>query len=47
MATLQNETIGNQIAALMREGQEHYAAKRYDEAIAKFATITARDANNG
>ena len=46
VATSQNETIGNQIAALMREGQEHYAARRYDEAIAKFATLTARDANN-
>ena len=45
-ASSQKEATGNQIATLMREGQEHYAAKRYDEAIAKFATLTARDANN-
>ncbi|MBL8383610.1 MAG: tetratricopeptide repeat protein, partial [Burkholderiales bacterium] len=35
----------DEIGALMREGQELFAAKRYDEAIARFRNVTARDGN--
>lgn len=37
MPSSQDET-----ATLMKEGQELYAAKRYDEAIVKFRAVTAR-----
>lgn len=33
-------------ATIMKEGQELYQAKRYDEAIAKFRTVTAREPAN-
>ena len=32
--------------ALMVEGQQLYSAQRFDEAIARFHTVTARDPNN-
>ena len=45
-ASLQKEVVGNQIATLMREGQELYAAKRIDEAIVKFRDVTTRDGSH-
>ena len=42
----QEAVVGNQIATLMREGQELYAAKRYDEAIVKFRDVTTRDSSH-
>lgn len=38
--------LQDDVAALMKEGQALYAAKRYDEAIVKFRAITVREPAN-
>ena len=38
-------SLQEQIEALMKEGQQLYANKKYDESVAKFGEVVAKDAN--
>jgi tetratricopeptide (TPR) repeat protein len=39
-------SLADQIAALMREGQEAYTAKRYDDALGKYGQVVKLDAKH-